>query len=216
MNCNIVFNNCCFDKCLPLLSGVNKEVFNLANVTTVRLPILANYLTNLFNMYEMHGFQCGYPSIKQQKMLLILQIYFHKNFGQDIDELSDIEVANCGFKIPNITFLKEKNLDFTGYSNKCINISGLEEEFLTSEETLTKLFRNSDVPVRYKKIMIGLFSYFADYDPYKVGQMLDKLKTDNIKSKVGEKISISEFNNLIDSRYNKLDEVIRDFVEQGE
>lgn len=194
-----------------------KEFYRSDVVVSFNRETLANFsncLINLFHVYKnITGIELGCPAIKLQKMLLILQIYYYKNYNCNIINLNEIVIASCGFKLPQVSS-PEIILYSDTYHNRALDFDEkIHDDLFSAEYSYNPLFDPKIISDDNKDLAIELFNCFADFDPYELGKMLDDLKIGNDKQDIGKILSIDEFNMRIDSNYIILDELIKSFVE---
>lgn len=175
---------------------------------------LVDYLNNIFRYFEQRGRVYGCVPIKLQKIILLIQAYYHINCKLDIPELDEIMVAKCGFKIPDFPYIGYDTYA-DNYDNSKIDLSQKDicdlHEFTYS---FNCLFSNDRISEDTKNVVISAFSYFAAYDAYKLGGFLDTLKNDPLKKKEGEIITIQEFNASVDSMKDEMNDEIKKFINE--
>lgn len=180
--------------------------------------IMANFLSDLFIQYKkIYGKEYGCSPIKIHKMLLILQIYYTLKYGKNtiLDGLDKIEIYNCGLKLHQI-YLPENITSSLSFTDKPIDIDENTFEKLQNIKRSNNLNSFNSLTPQQKKVCIILFSVYADYNPYKLGQILDKFKDDSVET--GNIIEIDDFVNLIfkAKENNKIDKSIVEFANRVE
>lgn len=146
-----------------------------------RLEYLANYLTDLFfELKKQYNAELGCPQIKIHKMLLILQACYVIEYGKEtkIKGLNNIIVYKCGFKLPDM--LIPYNITSSNqYTNLPIGLNAEQYKYLQSIDLSNKFFNDdqfSSFTQEQRIIVLKLFDYFGDFNPYELGKILDTIK----------------------------------------
>lgn len=176
-----------------------------------QVSLYANYLVDLFAYFrEEKNMVFGCPEIKIHKMMLILQIAQAYKIIDFFDFDYQIQIRPCGFKIPNLAVHTEKFIN-DNYKNEKIS-NGFEQKYLRVANNGG--FNNLFIMPEEKKILYLLFQNYANYSPTKLGNFLDKLKSEEENNKIGQNISSEDFNNLVLKHQELIDdEILKPFFE---